>query len=287
MNKFNGILYGLLSSASFGLIPLFTLPLMWQGMEFGSILLYRFIFATIALAFIMLISKESFKIKREDIFPLCILSFLYLISALFLFWGYEFMPSGIATTIHFMYPVLTTIIMMSFFGEKKSIWRFIAIILAVTGVYFLSHKSDSGEVDWLGIIIVLLSGLGYALDLITIGQLKVGKMKGIKLTFYVFLIGSLFLFIGNSTLSNIQPISNWDMAGNLAMLALVPTVISNLALVRAIKSIGSTLTSVLGAMEPVTAVCVGIALFHEPLSVGIVIGVALIISAVTVIILKH
>ena len=77
------------------------------------------------------------------------------------------------------------------------------------------------------------------------------------------------------------------MAGNLAMLALVPTVISNLALVRAIKSIGSTLTSVLGAMEPVTAVCVGIALFHEPLSAGIVIGVALIISAVTVIILKH
>ena len=287
MNKFNGFLYGLLSSASFGLIPLFTIPIMWQGMEFGSILLYRFIFATIALAFIMLISKESFRIQREEIFPLCFLAFLYLMSALFLFWSYEYMPSGIATTLHFMYPVITTFIMMFLFGERKSIWRIGAIILAVTGVYFLSNETDSGHVNWIGIVIVLLSAVGYALYLITIGQMKVGKMKGIKLTFYVFLIGSFFLLLGNSVLDEIQPINNWNVAGNLIMLALVPTVISNLALVRAIKSIGSTLTSVLGAMEPVTAVCVGICVFNEPLTYGITLGVALIIAAVTVIILKQ
>ena len=134
MNKFNGFLYGLLSSASFGLIPLFTIPVMWQGMEFGSILLYRFIFATIALAIIMLLCKESFRITRQDIPSLAFLSFLYLMSALFLFWGYKYMASGIATTLHFMYPVITTFIMMVFFGEKKSIWRIMAIVLAVSGV---------------------------------------------------------------------------------------------------------------------------------------------------------
>ena len=36
MNKLNGFLYGLLSSASFGLIPLFTIPAMREGINFCS-----------------------------------------------------------------------------------------------------------------------------------------------------------------------------------------------------------------------------------------------------------
>ncbi len=287
MNKFNGFLYGLLSSASFGLIPLFAIPVMRRGMEFESILLYRFLFATIALGGLMLLSKADFRIAWRDVPPLLLLSLFYLMSALFLFWGYKYMPSGIATTLHFMYPVLTTVLMMIFFREKKSIWRMAAIVLAVSGVYFLSSGGDAGHFSVWGIVIVLLSALGYALYLVTIGQLKVGKMKGIKLTFYVFLFGTMFLLVGVPFATGIQGIDNWQMGGNLVMLALIPTVVSNLALVRSVKMIGSTLTSVLGAMEPVTAVCVGIWIFHEPLTYGIGLGVAFIIAAVTVIILKQ
>lgn len=287
MNKINGFLYGLLSSASFGLIPLFTLPAMRQGMQFESILLYRFAFAALALGGILLLYGQSFRIRRKEIPSLLLLALLYLMSAVFLFWGYKFMASGVATTLHFMYPVLTTLIMMLFFREKKSVWRFAAIALAVTGVFFLSSSDASGTVTPIGIFIVLLSALGYALYLVTVSQLKIGQMKGLKLTFWVFLFGSLLLFIGIAPTTGIQPIPNSSTLGNLAMLALLPTVISNLSLVRAVKSIGSTLTSVLGAMEPVTAVCVGIYFFGEAFSTGIGLGIGLIIAAVTVIILKR
>ena len=194
MNKFNGFLYGLLSSASFGLIPMFTIPAMMQGMQFDSILLYRFLFATLALGGILLLNGESFRINRSAIPSLILLALLYLMSAVFLFWGYKFMASGVATTLHFMYPVMTTLIMMIFFHERKSIWRFLAIALAITGVFFLSRGDDSGSITLIGIIIVLLSALGYALYLVTVSQLKVGQMKGLLLTFYVFLFGSLLLF---------------------------------------------------------------------------------------------
>ena len=287
MNKLNGFLYGLLSSASFGLIPMFTIPAMQQGMQFESILLYRFAFATLALGVILLIDGQSFRINHRDIPSLLLLAFFYLISAVFLFWGYKFMASGIATTLHFKYPVLTTLIMMLFFREKKSIWRFIAIALAVVGVFFLSQGDDSGSITFIGIFIVLLSALGYALYLVTVSQLKVGQMKGLRLTFYVFLFGTLLLFIGIGTTGHTQPIPNLHTAGNLVMLAIIPTVISNLALVRAVKCIGSTLTSVLGAMEPVTAVCVGIFMFGEPFTNSVGLGIILIITAVTVIILKR
>lgn len=287
MNKLNGFLYGLLSSATFGLIPLFTIPAMRNGMQFDSILLYRFVFATLALGVILLLDGQSFRIHRRDIPSFLVLALLYLMSAVFLFWGYKFMASGVATTLHFMYPVMTTLLMMLFFHEKKSIWRFLAIALAVTGVFFLSQGDDSGGITATGIMIVLLSALGYALYLVTINQLKVGQMKGLKLTFYVFLFGSLLLFTGIATTSHVQAIPDLHTGGNLVMLAIIPTVISNLALVRAVKSIGSTLTSVLGAMEPVTAVCVGIFMFGEPFTGSIGIGIALIIVAVTVIILKR
>lgn len=287
MNKINGFLYGLLSSASFGLIPLFAIPAMQNGMQFDSILLYRFIFACIALGCILLLDRQSFRISRKDILPLLLLTLLYLMSAVFLFWGYKLMASGVATTIHFMYPVLTTLIMMLFFKEKKSIWRIGAILLAVTGVYFLSGGgTETGTVSFTGLFIVLLSALGYALYLVTMSQMKIGKMKGLKLTFYVFLFGGILLFIGIGTFGEIQAIPNGRTTGNLILLALIPTVISNLALVRAVKSIGSTLASVLGAMEPVTAVCIGIIIFGEAFTTSIGLGITLIIIAVTVIILK-
>lgn len=288
MNKVNGLLYGLLSSASFGLIPLFTIPAMQAGMQFESILFYRFLFACLALGRILLVNGQSFRIKRQDIPSLFLLALLYLMSAVFLFWGYKFMASGVATTIHFMYPVLTTLIMMLFFKEKKSGWRIAAIASAVAGVYFLSGgDTKTGSFSFLGLFIVLLSALGYALYLVTMSQLKIGQMKGLLLTFYVFLFGGILLFIGTETISQLQPISKWHTAGNLILLALIPTVVSNLALVRAVKSIGSTLTSVLGAMEPVTAVCVGIFLFGEAFTTSIGVGIALIIAAVIVIILKR
>ena len=287
MNKLNGFLYGLLSSASFGLIPLFTIPVMRQGMQFESILLYRFAFATLALGLILLLDGQSFRINRRDIPSLILLAFLYLMSAVFLFWGYKFMASGIATTLHFMYPVLTTLIMMLFFREKKSIWRFLAIILAVSGVFFLSQGDDSGNITITGILIVLLSALGYALYLVTVSQLKVGQMKGLRLTFYVFLFGTLLLLAGINATGDIQPIGNWHIAGNLMMLAIIPTVISNLALVRADKGSGSTFSWFLVGMERVSAVCVGIFMFGEPFTSSIGLGIALIITAVTVIILKR
>lgn len=289
MNKLNGFLYGLLSSASFGLIPLFAIPVMQQGMDFWSVLCYRFLFAALALAGIVVLNRQSFSIRRKEWLPLTGLAFLYVGSAVFLLWGYQYMASGVATTLHFMYPVMTTIIMMLFFGERKSPWRILAIVLATGGVFLLSQSegSTSGEsAGPLAIFIVLVSALCYALYLVTVSQLKSIEMKGLKMTFFVFLLGSIILWTGVSVSGGIAPIADATQLGNLVMLALVPTVVSNLALVRAIKYIGSTLTSVLGAMEPVTAVGVGILIFGEAFTASIGLGIGLIIAAVTVIILR-
>ena len=66
MSNLKGFAFGILTSATFGLIPLFTLPLMAEGMLFDSILFYRFLFAALALAGIMAAKKESFHVERGN-----------------------------------------------------------------------------------------------------------------------------------------------------------------------------------------------------------------------------
>ena len=286
MNKLNGFLYGIISSASFGLIPLFAIPAMQHGMDFMNVISYRFLFATISLAVLLKIRKVSFGIQKSDLPTLLLLSFFYIISSVFLLWGYKFMPSGVATTIHFMYPVVTTVIMMLFFREKNSVARTLAILMAIAGVYSLSYSDSEGETDLLGVVIVLISAVGYALYLVAVGQRKNQSLKGLKLTFYVFLFSTIILLAGMLSTGNMHPIPDYTTAGNLLLLAIIPTIVSNLTLIEAIKYIGATRTSVLGAMEPVTAVVVGIAVFGETFTVSIAIGIMLIVSAVTIIILK-
>lgn len=287
MNKLNGFLYGIISSASFGLIPLFAIPAMQHGMDFMNVITYRFLFATIALAILLKVRKVSFAIEKSDLPTLLLLSVFYIVSSVFLLWGYKFMPSGIATTIHFMYPVITTLVMMLLFHEKNSLSRTLAILMAIAGVYALSYTDSQGETNLVGIIIVLLSAVGYALYLVTVGQRKNKELKGLRLTFYVFFFSTLMLITGMLTTGNLHSIPDIPTFGNLLLLAIIPTIISNLTLIEAIKYIGATQTSVLGAMEPVTAVIVGITVFGEAFTLPIAIGIVLIIAAVTIIILKR
>ena len=54
-----------------------------------------------------------------------------------------------------------------------------------------------------------------------------------------------------------------------------------------IKIIGPTLSAIIGALEPVTAVFFGVLVFHEHLSLRIAAGIVLILMAVFLTVLKQ
>lgn len=287
MSMLKGAANGLASAISFGLIPLFTLPVLSGGMSMDSLICYRFSLAALFVAILMLIKKESFRITKSDVPLLILVAIFYDISSLFLLWAYDFLGSGLATILHFTYPILTTLIMMAFFKEKASWPKIVAILMAVAGVAVLSIQKG-GNVSLAGVAIAVLSGLGYASYMVSINvSSRIKNLKGLKLTFYVFLIGDLFL-IANSyiTGTGIQPINGASDIVNLLLLVIVCTIISNQTLIVSIKNIGSVRASVLGAMEPVTAVVVGLLVFGESLTVKSAIGMLIILAAVVIIILS-
>ncbi len=285
-NNLKGFAYGIATSATFGLIPLFSLPLMERGMGFESILFYRFLFAGSALAVMLAIQRESFRIQRSYLPTLVMLGFFYTGSSLFLLWGYTFMAAGIATTLHFTYPIFVTLFMLLLFREKASWITLLAIGLAVGGVARLSIDGGEMRLDKIGVFIVLLSAVAYALYIVAVNKSKARLLPGRKLTFYVFCVSTVLFFCKAETGGGIQPIPDLPSFLNLAALALLPTIVSNITLVHAVHHIGSTLTAILGAMEPLTAVCIGVAIFDEPFTARLALGIALIITAVTLVILS-
>ena len=144
-----------------------------------------------------------------------------------------------------------------------------------------------GSASLVGILLVLLSGLSYAIYLVTVNNVRrIREMDNLKLTLYVLLSSAGFFLINASFNGGVQAIPSGSALVNLLLLAFLPTLVSNLALVRAIKSIGSTLTSVLGAMEPLTAIVIGVVVFGETISGTMALGILLIIAAVTIIVLS-
>ena len=288
MNKFKGFLYGIVASSTFGLLPLFTLPVMGEGLTTFSILSYRMLFASILVAVLMLIGRVSFATNLKELRWFAVLGFLYYGSAALLFQAYGGMASGLATTLHFMYPVSVTVIMALVYKQRPSLVTICAIILSLIGVALLClRESSTGVSSLLSVFLVLLSGVCYAVYLVLVSTVKrINQQNSQKLTFYVLMFSGAFFMLSTLQGGGLQIIPSASAGINLLLMATLPTLLSNLALVRSVKNIGSTLTSVLGAMEPLTAIIVGILVFDESLRGLMVVGIILILVSVSLIVLS-
>jgi len=209
---------------------------------------------------------------------------LYAATALALTLAYTMIPSGVATTIHFLYPVFVSFLMITFFKEKKSIVLLIAAITALAGVGLMCWNGAS-SLNPTGIIIALVTVVTYALYIVGINQSKAGKINAEVLTFYILLCGAFIFFIIALFDKGIEPIPNkLEVWIRILLLALLPTVVSDLTLILAIKYAGSTITSILGSMEPLVSVLIGVYYFNEYFDFNTFAGFMLIILSVVMII---
>ena len=281
-----GILNGIIASTSYGMNPLFGLPLYAIGIGVNSVLFYRYFLAVI-IYFIWLkfFKKASLKISRQEIIPLFFLGIFFSLSSLTLFEAFHYIEAGIACTILFIYPVMVAIIMAIFFKEKITKTVIFAILLTSIGIILLYKGKPDTALSIKGILIVLTSALLYALYIVGVKNIKPVKiMNSARLSFYVMLFG-LIVYIVNlkfcTTLQMLPNLKAWLFAIGLA---LFPTIISLETITIAIQLIGSTNTAILGALEPLTAIFFGILFFHEQLTLRISIGIILILFGVFLII---
>lgn len=282
-----GYLAGIISGITYGMNPLFGVPVINKGLDVNSLLFYRYGMATLLMLGYMLVAKKQMRISWKQLGLMVILGVLFTGCSITLFEAYKYIPSGIATSILYVYPIMVALIMM-LFGHFPSWQTWISIFAGVAGAVLLSLKGGGGFIDWKGIALVVASGLCYTLFIVIVNLNKqVKALPNLTLTFYCFFIGSLMLFVLSGFGTQLNPVPDAVSWLNVLGLAVLPTAIATITLAAATKAVGATKCSVLGILEPLTAIFIGTLVFHEAFTFNVALGVVLILFAILFMILSE
>ena len=290
--RFNGIFYAIISSASFGFSPLFSIGLLAAGLSNFDVLSYRWGIAGIVLMIYAFAKKKTLRINSFDEgWKIFLLSALRAITSVTLLIGYANISSGIASTINFMYPVIVSVCMMVFFGEKRSLMDIIAILVSIFGVYLLASGDSiivEGGNTRLGLICSLISAFSFAAYYIVMKRVKADKIEVVKFTTWVMMLSAVYFiacaFIFDGKLTIVTDVRSWL---NILGLGLWATMVSNITGVKAVRRIGPTQTSILGALQPVTAVILGVLFLGEHLYLRSCVGILLILISVSIVVMHQ
>ena len=282
--KLRGTVCGIAAAVFYGTNPLGAMNLYADGISTNSTLFYRFGLAVVMLGVMMAVQRKSFALTRRELVTLAILGVFMSTSSTTLYFSFNFMDVGIASTLLFVYPVMVAVIMATLFHEKVTAATVVAILLSLAGIALLNHTGNGTSLSLWGVTLVMLSSLTYAIYIVVVNKSSL-RMSSVKLTFYVLLFG-LFTIYGytlamGETVQLLVTPKQWMYA---AQLALMPTVLSLVLMVIAVHDIGSTPTAIMGAIEPITAVAIGVLVFDENFTPRLALGIVLILTAVLLII---
>ena len=277
-----GIIAGIVTGISYGMNPLFAKPLLADGVSVPTMLFFRYVISLVIMAAWMKIRREQFRVTASEFRLLVVLGVLFSFGSLFLFESYRFIPSGLATTLVYLYPIFVALIMVALKSYPN--WQtWLSIAVTFVGVILLSLPSGKITLHPLGMLLAVISALSYALYLVIVNRsTRIKHISEHTLTFYALAVGTvLFLcYQPTSDVSFMNGVNSWRSVINLTGLAVFPTMISMLTLAIATRLIGPTRTSVLGVFEPVTAILIGTVLFLEPMTPRMLIGITLCLAAV-------
>uniref|UniRef100_A0AB33JH38 DMT family transporter n=1 Tax=Prevotella sp. GTC17262 TaxID=3236797 RepID=A0AB33JH38_9BACT len=283
-NNVKGFLAATMAAICYGTNPLGALPLYADGINSYTVVMYRYGLAVLIFAAIMLVRGVSFRIKPGHAIRLALLGTVFALSSMTLFLSFHYMAAGIASTLLFVYPIMTAMLMALLFHEHVTWGSTLSILLALSGVALLYHGGGDGKLSTVGFLLVMFSSLLYAVYIVSVNRWH-ADIPPLKYTFWVVLFGFIavyaFSLMAGAPIQMLHTAKDWAFA---FLLALLPTVLSLFFMNIAIAKIGSTPSAIMGALEPVTAVIIGVCLFHESLTTRLVFGILLILSGVIVII---
>lgn len=281
-NRTKGILLALFSSALFGLIPFFSIPLIEEGIGIATILFYRFLFSTIIMGMVCLLKKINIKISSKSFVILFVLSLFFAATSLGLIASYSYISSGIATTIHYLFPTFVAVVMMFFYKEKRSLSVLAFSLLALLGVGILCWTNES--LNFLGVIYALITVVTYGMYIVGTEKFGLEESNPYIRTFYILLFGTVLFLIYALSTTGIDHIDQTKTWVHLVILSLFTTVLADFCLILAIDYSGASISAVLGVLEPVVAFAVGVLFLSEPFSIHALFGLCIVLSAITLVV---
>ena len=281
--KYAGYVAVIISGIIFGCMPLFAKIIFNNGGNPINLVFWRFFISIFPLYIIVKRNKNiSLEISKMEFRQIVLLGVLgYAGTGVSLFMSYNYISTGMATTLHFVYPIFVILGYSFFYKQRINLPKLISVLLCSIGIFLLYDGSAS--VSLLGIFLAFLSGITYAFYVLYIDKSGLKTMNPIKLTMYLSCVGAFVMFFfsiatGSFTI-HITP-TGWVLTAILSIIVALGAV-SLLSV--GIKLIGPQSASILSTLEPIISVIIGAVVFGETLGIRGIIASGLILLAVTII----
>lgn len=279
MNKKTiGIAGAVISAVYFGFLPFFVKTICVGGGTEMSASFYRFFWSLPFIFVYLKIKKVPIKISLKEFLEIAVISlFGYGGTGLLLFSSYRYIPSGMATTLHFMYPVFTILGAIVFLKKPVKLVKLVCAALCMIGL-LLFYKADGGA-NILGVALAFLSSLTYAFYTLYLGNSKLKDMNTLKLIFYLNLVAAFMIFIA----TNIAGEFTYDLSFQAWFVAIAfaaaTSFIGVFGYQIGVRYIGAESTTILSTFEPITSIVIGVLIYSEALTLKTIIGAAAILLA--------
>ena len=257
-----GIFLTVLSAVLYGLNPLFSKTINVGGCNSLTQTFAR-LAAGIVIFFILLVCsgsgsvREKLRLSRQEL--------------------KDILASGLATTLHFVYPVLVVVACIAFRYERANRRKLVCCALCFAGI--LCFYTPGGDVSAYGVFLALASGVAWAYYIVHLNSSGLVTMAPFKLAFWLCVFSAVL--VGGITLAMGEFVwpSTAFTRGALALYCCVSTAAS-LLFQLGNRFIGAQSASMLSTFEPLTSVVIGILVYHEVLTVRLGIGIFCILLAV-------
>lgn len=220
----------------------------------------------------------SFKLKKEDTFTILLSGVLMGGHWVTYFYSLQLSNVAIGMLSLFTYPVMTSLLEPIFFKIKFSKAHIFLGLLVLIGIYFLAPAFTLEDDNFIAILFGLLSALCFAVRNLLV-KTKIKTYNGSVVMWYqvltisILLIPSYFIFDLDNVVSQLPYIG---------VLALVTTALGHTLFLFSLKHFSVTTASLMGSVQPIYGIILGILILDEVPSWRTIVGGSLILVSVVV-----
>ena len=265
MNKVKGVLFAVISAIAFGVSPILISMTYSMGNNFMMMAFTRNLLVIPFLLLYVGYRRLSLKLNKKQFFQMCLLTIVGICTSLMaLYASYTFIPVALSSSIHFIYPTIVAVASVFLFKEKLSFLRKVALVCSLSGIMLMANFKD-GSADLLkGVVLAIISGSAYSFYILYMAKSGLLRLPTIVVTFYTCIISSVFLglvavFCGKFTPFEMS-LEGWLIT---LFISIMITILGTMFTQLAVRNVGTTITSVLSTLEPITTIIIGVLLYNE------------------------
>lgn len=273
-----------LSAVLFGTMPLLTKIAYAYGSNTYTVAFWRFAFGTVTVALIIALSpKLTFRVTAAEFRRLALLSVFCGVTPLLLYSSYRYVSSGLATTLHFTYPVSVMVLGTLFFRTKLRGRQLVCLAICAAGIICFYQPGQNESLE--GMAIAVLSGVTFALYILLLGKSGLSHLPMLTISFWISLLCTAEIGVFSAVSGKLIVAMPWQAWAAVALLGVFVAALAQVLFQTGVFLCGEVKASLLSTFEPLTGVVIGILVFREALTVRIAAGIVLILLAAVLLVL--